>query len=123
MKVMIVDDNAIACVLIEVELTSFGHQVIAVDTVEKALATLDADPSFGTVMLDLSVAEVLGGATVLERLRATQPGRHLPVILHSAMSDDELAARRARLGADGAFRKGGRLLDLIHQLDRFCADA
>jgi CheY-like chemotaxis protein len=123
MKVMIVDDNVIACVLIQVELSSFGHEVIAVESVDQAVATLDADPSFSTVMLDLSVAEVLGGPTVLDRLRATRPERHLPVILHSAMSDDELATRRTRLGADGAFRKGGHLLDLVRQLDRLSESA
>ena len=68
-------------------------------------------------------AEVLGGPTVLDRLRATRPERHLPVILHSAMSDDELATRRTRLGADGAFRKGGHLLDLVRQLDRLSESA
>jgi CheY-like chemotaxis protein len=123
MKLMIVDDSAIACRLIQLELSPFGYEVVAVDSVERAVAVLERDGAVVLVMLDLSVAEVLGGAVVLSRLRATRPERHLPVILHSALADDELAARRGRLGADGAFRKGGRLMDLVRQLRGLAAPA
>jgi CheY-like chemotaxis protein len=114
-KVLMVDDSLIACRIIELELSPFGYQVVAVDSVERALDLL-ADQDVAAVMLDLSVAEVLGGPTVLEKLRAARPQRRLPVILHSALADEELAMRRSSLGADGAFRKGGRLVDLVEQL-------
>lgn len=116
MKIMIVDDSFIACRLIQLELAPFGYDVVAVESVERALSMLERDGEVALVMLDLSVAEVLGGATVLSRMRAAHPERHLPVILHSALADDELAARRVRLGADGAFRKGGRLVELVRQI-------
>jgi CheY-like chemotaxis protein len=116
MKIMIVDDSFIACRLIQLELAPFGYDVVAVDSVERALSTLERDGAVSLVILDLSVAEVLGGATVLGRMRATRPERQLPVILHSALADDELTARRERLGADGAFRKGGRLVELVRQI-------
>jgi CheY-like chemotaxis protein len=115
-KVLIVDDSPIACRLIQIELSPFGYDVLAVESVDEAIALLDRHRDVCTVMLDLSVAEMLGGSQVLERLRATRPDRHLPVILHSALADKELAQRRSLLGAEGAFRKGGRLVDLVKQL-------
>lgn len=120
-KILMIDDSQIACTLIRLELMPFGYQVVFADSIEDAMAKLEADPDLSMVVLDFSVAEVLGGSEVLHRLRAQRPSRHLPVILHSAIHEQELSKQAEFLGADGAYRKGGRLLDLVGKIGQLCA--
>jgi CheY-like chemotaxis protein len=119
-RILMVDDSEIACTLMRVELLPFGYEVIQAETIEEAEGRLRVDASVQAVMLDFSVAELLGGPAVVERLRKSRGGGRLPVLLHSALRDDELRARATHMGADGAYRKGGRLLSLVEQLRDLC---
>lgn len=118
-KILVVDDSQITCTLMQLELLPFGYHVLFAASVEEAMRMLGEDPELSMVVLDFSVVEVLGGGEVLRQLRSQRPSRHLPVILHSAIRDDELTERAAFLGADGAYRKGGRLLDLVGKIGQF----
>ncbi len=119
-KILMVDDSRIACTLMRLELMPFGYQVVTAETVEEAFAKLRDDPDLRMVVLDFSVAELLGGRELVRKLRDQSPRRHLPVILHSAIQDDELRERALALGADGAYRKGGRLLELVQKIGSLC---
>ncbi len=119
-RILMVDDSEIACTLMRVELMPFGYEVVQAESVEEAEGRLRVDTSVQAVVLDFSVAELLGGSAVVQRLRSSRGGGHLPVLLHSALRDDELRARAHHMGADGSYRKGGRLLTLVEQLRELC---
>jgi two-component system, chemotaxis family, chemotaxis protein CheY len=101
--VLIVDDNesirrGLARLLRCVGLNS----VVASDGLE-ALNMIEQQ-RLDLVLLDISMPG-MDGMTVLETLRASERYASLPVVMYSAVEDEALKRRAARLGAD-FFRKG-----------------
>jgi class 3 adenylate cyclase len=69
----------------------------------EALARLEARP-FDLVLLDIMMPE-LDGFQVLERLKAHETWRHIPVIMISALSEFESVVRCIQLGAEDYLQK------------------
>ena len=96
--VLVVDDNETNRDLLARRLTREGHRVeLAVDGFD-ALAKLAAD-DFDLILLDIMMPG-LNGYEVLERLKADEALRDLPVILISALADDDNMVKGISLGAD-----------------------
>lgn len=96
--VLVVDDNEVNRDLLARRLTREGHRVaLAVDGLD-ALAKLAAD-DFDLILLDIMMPG-LNGFEVLERLKADEALRYLPVILISALADDDNMVKGISLGAD-----------------------
>ena len=96
--VLVVDDNEVNRDLLARRLTREGHRVeLAVDGLD-ALAKLAAD-DFDLILLDIMMPG-LNGYEVLERLKADEALRYLPVILISALADDDNMVKGISLGAD-----------------------
>jgi sigma-B regulation protein RsbU (phosphoserine phosphatase) len=96
--VLVVDDNEVNRDLLARRLTREGHRVeLAVDGLD-ALAKL-ADGDFDLILLDIMMPG-LDGYEVLERLKADEVLRNLPVILISALADDDNMVKGISLGAD-----------------------
>ncbi len=96
--VLVVDDSEVNRDLLARRLTREGHRVeLAVDGLD-ALAKLAAD-DFDLILLDIMMPG-LNGFEVLERLKADEALRYLPVILISALADDDNMVKGISLGAD-----------------------
>jgi len=96
--VLVVDDNEVNRDLLARRLQREGHRVeLAVDGLE-ALAKLATD-EFDLVLLDIMMPG-LSGYEVLERLKADETLRYLPVILISALGDADNMVKGISLGAD-----------------------
>ena len=114
MKVLLVEDDAGVreglC-----ELVSEQADVRDVDSVEAALAALQAE-RFELVLADLRIGgERLGGRTILEAARA----RWAPVAIMSASVPEEVERALAPLHADAVLTKPFQLEDVIHLVERF----
>lgn len=94
-RILIVDDEEAIRFSLEELLTRDGHQVVAVESGERALAAL-ADQRFDLVLLDLKL-EGMGGLEVLSALR--QHALDTAVIVLTAHGSMETAIQALRQGA------------------------
>ncbi len=105
LKVLLVDDNAVAREVLETQLRFFGFRVQAVDSGPAALATLrehNATQPFDLVLMDWQMPG-MDGIETTRRIQADASLRSLPeVIMVTAFGRDE-AMRAARNVAIGAF--------------------
>jgi CheY-like chemotaxis protein len=104
--VLVVDDHRRTCRLMTRLLHTHGFDAVAVESGDAAVAFVRASahvPSI--VLLDVMMPEADGFQT-LARLRALRPAAELPVVMLSAMSDEEYRQRAAALGAADYWVKG-----------------
>jgi DNA-binding NtrC family response regulator len=97
-SILIVDDDPVQRRLVEAAVARFGHQPIAVDGGESALATLDGSRSrdIAVVILDL----VMPGVDGLEVLRLMREREiNVPVIVQTAKGSIDTAVAAMRAGA------------------------
>ena len=96
-RVLIVDDDPLACRLLEEIVRKHGHVPVVAEGGEEALAVLDRDDLPVDVMILDLVMPGLDGMGVLDRLRqrAEQP----PVIVQTAKSGIDVAVSAMRAGA------------------------
>ena len=94
-RILIVDDEAAVRFFLEEALTRDGHQVVAVDSGEAALALI-ADQEYDLALLDLMMDEV-GGMEVLTALSRRWPDT--VVIVLTAHASLETAVEALRQGA------------------------
>ena len=95
--VLIADDDAISRKLLRRLLEQDGYAVCAAADGMEALE-LFAEESIDLVLLDI-VMPGLDGISVLERLKATPGGGHVPVIMISAVDETESVVRCIEIGA------------------------
>jgi two-component system KDP operon response regulator KdpE len=94
-RILVVDDEAAVRFVLEEALTRDGHQVVAADSGEAALALI-ADQEYDLALLDLMMDEV-GGMEVLAALRRRWPD--MVVIVLTAHASLETAVEALRQGA------------------------
>jgi CheY-like chemotaxis protein len=95
--VLVVDDDEDLRLLARKALIRAGHEVIEADTGAEGLRMAESHrPSL--LLLDLNMPDMDGFET-LRRLRATEFGRALPVIVLTAMGDEESARSSFESGA------------------------
>jgi two-component system cell cycle response regulator len=99
-RVLVVDDSPVNRMLLSRTLGEQGHSVTTADDGVQALALLqsDAPERFDLVLLDIVMPEVDGYA-VLERIKADEGLRRLPVIMISAVDEMESVVRCIEAGA------------------------
>jgi CheY-like chemotaxis protein len=99
--VLIVDDDAPTCRLMERIVRTFGHDAECLTSPAAALGRLTAVPPPPP---DLAILDVMmpgmDGVELLRRVRATPAGAAVPVIMFSAVADDR--TRRAAMAAGAA---------------------
>jgi CheY-like chemotaxis protein len=88
--VLVVEDDRANAVLIETILTSFGgFEVVATDDGDEVMRIV-AESGVAAVVMDVSLAntrvggDVVDGVELTRRIRTTEPGAHLPVLLLTA---------------------------------------
>lgn len=103
--VLVVDDSAHARNALSTLLTRAGHAaIVALDGAEALRMIDDHEPD--VVLLDLLMPGI-DGMAVLSRLSQENPrGVSPPVVVVSAVGDDETRKSAAKLGAAGYFLKG-----------------
>ena len=105
-KVLIVDDNLEGCRPLARLIAREGHEVQCAASGPEALQLLRED-GFGLVLLDIMMPE-MDGIQVLEAMRADENPtlRQVPVLMYTALSDNEHVQRATEAGAQGYLVKG-----------------
>jgi class 3 adenylate cyclase len=101
--ILIADDDLVNRKLLRRLLEQDGHAVVAAANGAEALE-LFAEEQIDIVLLDIVMPE-LDGIAVLERLKETPEGKHVPVIMISAVDETESVVRCIEAGADDYLAK------------------
>ena len=96
--ILVVDDDALNRRMLTATLARDGHRTSSATDGETALAAIRNDPP-DVILLDL-VMPGIDGMGVLERLKADEALRHLPVIMISGVDDSDSVIRCLEMGAD-----------------------
>jgi len=113
LRVLLAEDNAINQKVVSGMLASGGHQVIAVDNGEQAVAAVTRQV-FDVVLMDIQMPVMNGfeaTAAIREAERAT--GGHLPIVAMTAHAMTGDRERCLAAGMDGYVAKPIRIADLF----------
>ncbi|NEO53929.1 MAG: response regulator [Okeania sp. SIO3B5] len=94
-RVLVVDDNATNRQIITLQIESWGMNVTAVESGEKALNLLCSGENFDIAVLDLQMPE-MDGLTLAEKIQSMPEYRILPLIMLSSigkLTSEEIAGR------------------------------
>jgi CheY-like chemotaxis protein len=118
MRILVCEDQDAIRHMIQTLVQASGHEVVGVamgaQAVERAIAE-----RFDLVLLDLMLPGALDGFAVIERLRAEEGTRELPILVISAMDDPDSRARAKQLGATDFYGKPFRPLELLGDLEKY----
>lgn len=103
MKVLIVDDIPLNVLLIDKMLTPFKFKVFKANSGEKALNIINNDKP-DIVLLDLMMPG-MSGYEVIETVRETKDKDTLPIIILSALNNNEDVVKGFRCGANDFITK------------------
>ncbi len=115
---LVEDDPAIRDSLVEC-LTLEGYQVEAAGDGAEALRRLGVPPRPDLVLADM-VMPVMGGAELLQRIRAERALAELPVVMMTAALPP---GETGTLGADGYLAKPFEIEELFEVVGRLCRTA
>ena len=97
-RILVVDDNASNRDVLARRLAREGHDVVTAENGAEVLALCDTQ-DFDLILLDLIMPEI-GGYEVLQRLKAADATRHIPVIVISALDELDSVIRCIEAGAE-----------------------
>lgn len=117
--ILVADDVQANRDLLERHLTREGHQVTLAEGGRQALALADKEP-FDLILLDLMMPD-LDGFQVLARLKADGRLRDIPVIMISALDEEETAIKCIQAGAEDFLPKSFNPVLLRARIDA-CLD-
>jgi DNA-binding response OmpR family regulator len=119
-RILVVEDQDSIRKMIEALVQARGYQVRAVSTGAKAIDVAMTDPP-ELVLLDLMLPGQYDGLDVCRRLRSEPATRTVPVVIISALDDDESRANATRAGATAYYTKPFSPIALLKEIDRLYA--
>ena len=116
MRVLIVEDSDSICRMIEALVAARGYEVRSAGSgargLEEALAWR---PS--VMLLDINLPGTYDGIEVCRKLREGEETKDIPVIIITAMNDDEVRRRATDAGATAFFEKPFSPLALLKEIE------
>lgn len=120
MRILVVEDQDSIRRMIEALVQARGYQVTAVSSGAKAIDVAMTEPP-DMVLLDLNLPGQYDGFDVCQRLRSDPATRTVPVVIISAMDDDESRSRATAAGATAYYTKPFSPIALLKEIDRLKA--
>jgi CheY-like chemotaxis protein len=117
MRILVVEDQDSIRRMIEALVQARGYEVTAVSSGAKAIDVAMTDAP-DMVLLDLNLPGQYDGFDVCQRLRSDPTTRTVPVVIISAMDDDESRARATAAGATAYYTKPFSPIALLKEIDR-----
>lgn len=116
MRILVIEDAESIRHMIETLVSAGGHEVEAVPSGARGLDAAVARPP-DAILLDLHLPGGLDGHEVLARLREAETTRTVPIIVISALSDDESRQRAIDAGAIAYYTKPFSPTALLKELE------
>ena len=117
MRILVVEDQDSIRRMIEALVQARGYQVTAVSSGAKAIDVALTDAP-DMVLLDLNLPGQYDGFNVCQRLRSEPNTRTVPVVVISAMDDDDSRARATAAGATAYYTKPFSPIALLKEIER-----
>jgi len=120
-KILVIDDDEKALAVAKRQLEAAGFDVLTSDSALRLPVIVQREKP-DLVLLDVEMP-ALSGEHVLDLTSMFDFLRAVPIVLHSAKSDEELRALVAKSSARGYIRKTGNPLSFIEQVQKFLQPA
>jgi DNA-binding response OmpR family regulator len=120
MRILVIEDSDSIRRMIEALVSTRGHEVVAVSSGAKGIDAAVAQVP-DAVLLDLSMPGAYDGFAVCERLRATEATKNVPIIVISALTDDEAKHKALEKGATAYYTKPFSPTALLKELENLRA--
>ncbi|HET9960332.1 MAG TPA: response regulator [Polyangiaceae bacterium] len=117
MKILVCEDQDSIRKMIEALVQARGHEVMAVSSGVKALDVAATSPP-DLVLLDLMLPGPFDGFEVCRRLRSDPTTQAIPVVIISALDDDDSRARATQAGAAAYYTKPFSPIALLKEIER-----
>jgi DNA-binding response OmpR family regulator len=118
MRILVCEDQDAIRHMLQTLVEASGHEVVAVPFGAQAVERARAE-RFDILILDLMLPGTLDGFAVIEHIRADEATRALPIMVVTALDDDDTRARVLKLGANEFCGKPFRPLELLEHLRRY----
>jgi two-component system aerobic respiration control sensor histidine kinase ArcB len=112
MKVLIVEDDRASRRALQRTLEKLGHAICWAATGEGALRLLETEEGIDLVMLDLDLGESIDGWEVARRKMLNPATSHIPVIITTGMTSEDIHAHGAVNPLAGALLTLSKPLDM-----------
>lgn len=116
MRILVVEDQESIRNMIQALVRARGHDVVAVNSGTKALDVAAQEPP-DAVLLDCMLPGH-DGIEVCTRLRQDPSTRDIPIVMISALTDEDSRARASRAGANAYYTKPFSPTALLGELER-----
>jgi len=116
-KILVIDDDAKFLGAVRRLLTAAGFEVITSESALR-LPQLVQRERPDLVLLDIEMP-ALTGEHVLEMTKLFEFLRDIPIVLHSAKSEEDLQSIVSRSNAAGYIKKTGNPMSLVSQVQKF----
>jgi DNA-binding response OmpR family regulator len=116
MRILVIEDSDSIRHMIETLVAARGHEVEAVSTGSKGIDSAVAHPP-DAILLDLHLPGAFDGFGVCKALREAEGTREVPIIIISAMTDDESKQRALAAGASAFYTKPFSPTALLKELE------
>ena len=117
MRILVVEDQDSIRRMIEALVTARGYDVTAVASGTKAIDVAMTNPP-NLVLLDLNLPGQYDGFEVCRRLRADPQTANVPVVIISALDDQESRNRATEAGATSYYTKPFSPIALLKEIER-----
>lgn len=115
--ILVVEDQDSIRKMIEALVGARGFSVTAVPSGSKAIDAAVVSPP-DLVLLDLMLPGKLDGFEVCRQLRATESTKDVPIVIITAMDDDESREKATSAGATAYYTKPFSPMALLKEIDR-----
>lgn len=122
MNILIVEDNEISSEILQYNLKQQGYQPVAATTGREALEILRRESGIRLVITDIMLPE-MSGLEFLEKMRAVDAWKKIPVILCTSVSDMDVVRRAATLGCRHYLVKPVQRWMLLQKVSEALGDA
>jgi len=116
-RILVVEDQDSIRRMIEALVQARGYDVSAVESGSKALEIALADPP-DLILLDLMLPGQFDGFEVCRRIRSEATTSKIPVVIISALDDDDSRTRALQAGASAYYTKPFSPLALLKEIER-----
>lgn len=112
-KILIVDDNP---KILEESLPLYGYEVVVATDGLKAMTILSKTTDFDLILLDVMMPNMNGWST-LEEIRSDERLKSIPIIMITALSDEERIIKGLKNGADDYVVKPFAIKSLLARIE------
>jgi DNA-binding response OmpR family regulator len=116
MRILIIEDSDSICRMIEALVAARGYEVVSAASGARGLE-IAFEKTPNVVLLDLNLPGSYDGFDVTRRIREDEKTKDVPVIIISAMTDDESKRKALEAGASAYYTKPFSPISLLKEID------